>query len=152
MAVLDPVRVVIDNTRKDRPKPWKSRIIRKTKRPERGWFLSLVNYISNGMILWRMLRKKFFRMTLGNEVRLKGAYIVKCESVEKDAEGNITTIHCTYDADTRSGTGSASNRKVKGTLHWVSARTLSRRKCVCMIDCLKIRTLPDIKMWISRNS
>ena len=43
--------------------------------------------------------KKFFRMTLGNEVRLKGAYIVKCESVEKDAEGNITTIHCTYDAD-----------------------------------------------------
>ena len=60
-------------------------------------------------------------MTLGNEVRLKGAYIVKCESVEKDAEGNITTIHCTYDADTRSGTGSASNRKVKGTLHWVSA-------------------------------
>ena len=65
--------------------------------------------------------KKFFRMTLGNEVRLKGAYIVKCESVEKDAEGNITTIHCTYDADTRSGTGSASNRKVKGTLHWVSA-------------------------------
>ena len=60
-------------------------------------------------------------MTLGNEVRLKGAYIVKWESVEKDAEGNITTIHCTYDADTRSGTGSASNRKVKGTLHWVSA-------------------------------
>ena len=65
--------------------------------------------------------KKFFRMTPGNEVRLKGAYIVKCESVEKDAEGNITTIHCTYDVDTRSGTGSASNRKVKGTLHWVSA-------------------------------
>ena len=65
--------------------------------------------------------KKFFRMTIGNEVRLKGAYIVKCKSVEKDAEGNVTTIYCTYDADTRSSTGSASNRKVKGTLHWVSA-------------------------------
>ena len=96
--------------------------------------------------------KKFFRMTLGNEVRLKGAYIVKCESVEKDAEGNITTIHCTYDADTRSGTGSASNRKVKGTLHWVSAPDAIEAEVRLYDDCLKIRTPPDIKMWISRNS
>ncbi len=67
--------------------------------------------------------KKFFRMSIDREVRFKGAYIIKCVGVEKDAKGEITLIHCTYDADTRSGSGSeASNRKVKGTLHWVSAK------------------------------
>ncbi len=65
--------------------------------------------------------KKFFRLTLGTEVRLKNAYIIKGESVVKDAEGNITEIHCTYDADSKSGSGTeASMRKVKGTIHWVS--------------------------------
>lgn len=66
--------------------------------------------------------RKFFRLTLNKEVRLKSAYIIKGESVVKDAEGNITEIHCTYDPDSRSGSGTeASMRKVKGTLHWVSA-------------------------------
>ncbi|UPT72046.1 MAG: glutamine--tRNA ligase/YqeY domain fusion protein [Flavobacterium sp. JAD_PAG50586_2] len=65
--------------------------------------------------------KKFFRLTLGTEVRLKNAYIIKGESVVKDSAGNITEIHCTYDEDSRSGSGSeASQRKVKGTIHWVS--------------------------------
>ncbi|PKA82943.1 glutaminyl-tRNA synthetase [Ulvibacter sp. MAR_2010_11] len=65
--------------------------------------------------------RKFFRLTLDKEVRLKNAYIIKGESVVKDAAGNITEIHCTYDPDSRSGSGSeASLRKVKGTLHWVS--------------------------------
>ena len=67
--------------------------------------------------------KKFFRLTLGTEVRLKNAYIIKGESVVKDAAGNITEIHCTYDEDSRSGSGSeASQRKVKGTIHWVSIK------------------------------
>lgn len=67
--------------------------------------------------------KKFFRLTIGNEVRLKGAYIIKGEGVIKDENGNITEIHCTYDADSKSGSGTeASMRKVKGTLHWVSAQ------------------------------
>ena len=65
--------------------------------------------------------KKFFRMTPGKEVRLKGAYIVMCTGCTKDAQGNITEIQCTYDPDTLSGT-EGSTRKVKGTLHWVSAR------------------------------
>ena len=66
--------------------------------------------------------RKFFRLTLGKEVRLKNAYIIKGESVVKDSVGNITEIHCTYDPDSKSGSGSeASLRKVKGTLHWVSA-------------------------------
>ena len=65
--------------------------------------------------------KKFFRLTLGTEVRLKNAYIIKGETVVKDAAGNITEIHCTYDEDSRSGSGTeASQRKVKGTIHWVS--------------------------------
>jgi glutaminyl-tRNA synthetase len=65
--------------------------------------------------------KKFFRLSPGNEVRLRYAYIIKCEEVVKDSEGNITELRCTYDPDTRSGTGS-SDRKVKGTIHWVSAQ------------------------------
>jgi glutaminyl-tRNA synthetase len=64
--------------------------------------------------------KKFFRLAPGGEVRLKGAYIIKCEDVVKDADGNITEIHCTYDPETLSGMP-GSMRKVKGTLHWVSA-------------------------------
>lgn len=66
---------------------------------------------------------KFFRLTIGKEVRLKSAYIIKGESVIKDEKGNITEIHCTCDLDSRSGSGTeASMRKVKGTLHWVSIK------------------------------
>jgi len=63
--------------------------------------------------------RKFFRMDIGREVRLKNAYIVKCEDIKKDENGEITEIYCTYDPDTKSGM-EGSNRKVKGTLHWVS--------------------------------
>lgn len=121
MAVLDPVRVVIDNYPEGQ-----TETVEIENNPEDETAGTRMVPFSRELYIERDdfmedAPKKFFRMTLGNEVRLKGAYIVKCESVEKDAEGNITTIHCTYDADTRSGIGSASNRKVKGTLHWVSA-------------------------------
>lgn len=66
--------------------------------------------------------KKYFRLFPGNEVRLKGAYFVKCTDVIKDSEGNVTEIHCTYDPETKSGSG-FTGRKVKGTLHWVDAQT-----------------------------
>lgn len=67
--------------------------------------------------------RKFFRLTLGKEVRLKSAYIIKGESVVKDDEGNITEIRCSYDPNSKSGSGNeASMRKVKGTLHWVSIK------------------------------
>ena len=66
---------------------------------------------------------KFFRLTLGKEVRLKNAYIIKGEQVIKDEEGNIKEVHCTYDEESRSGSGTeASRRNVKGTLHWVSVK------------------------------
>ena len=65
--------------------------------------------------------KKFFRLKLGHEVRLKNAYIIKANDVVKDESGNILEIHCTYDEDSKSGSGTeASMRKVKGTIHWVS--------------------------------
>lgn len=63
---------------------------------------------------------KYHRLSPGKEVRLRAAYIIKCEKVIKDAAGNVVELHCTYDPDTKSG-GQAANRKVKGTIHWVSA-------------------------------
>ena len=66
--------------------------------------------------------KKYFRLFPGNEVRLKGAYFVKCNEVIKDENGNVTEIHCTYDPETKSGSG-FTGRKVKGTIHWVDCKT-----------------------------
>jgi glutaminyl-tRNA synthetase len=65
--------------------------------------------------------KKFFRLSPGNEVRLKSAFIIKCEKAVKDSKGHIIELHCTYDPDTRSG-GALSNRKVKSTIHWLSEK------------------------------
>lgn len=64
--------------------------------------------------------KKYHRLYLGNEVRLKGAYFVKCNDIIKDEDGNVTEIHCTYDIETKSGSG-FTERKVKGTIHWLEA-------------------------------
>src|SRR5690606_33051157 len=65
--------------------------------------------------------RKFFRLKLGGEVRLKNGYIIKAESCTKDAKGNVVEVQCTYDPNSRSGSGTEESlRKVKGTLHWVS--------------------------------
>ncbi|MBP3638663.1 MAG: glutamine--tRNA ligase/YqeY domain fusion protein [Muribaculaceae bacterium] len=121
MAVLNPVKVVITNYPED-----KVEMVSMDNNPEeegagthempfcRDIYIERDDFMENPP-------KKFFRMTPGQEVRLKGAYIVKCEEAVKDAEGNITEIHCTYDPDSHSGAPGAA-RKVKGTLHWVSAR------------------------------
>ena len=85
--------------------------------------------------------KKFFRMTPGTEVRLRSAYIVKCESVVKDAAGNITEVHCTYDPATRGG-DAPDGRKIKGTIHWVSARHAVPVK-VRLYDALFTKRNPD---------
>ena len=97
-------------------------------------------------------------MTLGTEVRLKNAYIIKGESVVKDADGNITEIHCTYDEDSRSGSGSeASQRKVKGTIHWVSTKHAVEAE-VRVYDRLFTDENPDgnkeidFKEFINKNS
>ncbi|WP_443661337.1 glutamine--tRNA ligase/YqeY domain fusion protein [Clostridium sp.] len=64
--------------------------------------------------------KKYFRLFVGNEVRLKGAYFIKCNEMIKDSDGNVSELHCTYDVETKSGSG-FTGRKVKGTIHWVDA-------------------------------
>jgi len=71
--------------------------------------------------------KKFHRLTLGGEVRLKGAYFIKCNEIVKDEKGNIIELHCTYDPETKSGSG-FTGRKVKGTIHWVSASSCKPAK------------------------
>jgi glutaminyl-tRNA synthetase len=86
--------------------------------------------------------RKFFRLGPGREVRLKAAYIVKCEEVVKDKDGNITEIRCPYDPETRSG-GPEANRKVKGTLHWVSAKHALKAE-VRLYDRLFLDPNPDL--------
>ena len=71
--------------------------------------------------------KKYFRLFPGNEVRFKGAYFIKCEEVIKNEDGTIKELHCTYDPETRSGSG-FEGRKVKGTIHWVDAKTAVKIK------------------------
>lgn len=122
MAVLEPVEVVIDNYPEGKTE--KVLIENNPEAPDRG--CREVNFSGRIYIerddFMEAAPKKFFRLTPGGEVRLKGAYIVRCQGVEKDENGRIIRIHCTYDPDSKSGCGSAASmRKVKGTLHWVSA-------------------------------
>jgi len=121
MAVLSPVKLVITNY-PDGNEEW----LEAENNPEEEVMTYRKVPFSKELYIEREdfqeeANKKFFRLTLGTEVRLKNAYIIKGESVIKDADGNITEIHCTYDTDSRSGSGTeASQRKVKGTIHWVS--------------------------------
>ena len=120
-AVLNPVKVVITNYPEDKEEMME--MDNNPEQPETGKHqmpFSRELYIERDDFMEEP-PKKFFRMTPGKEVRLKGAYIVMCTGCTKDADGNITEIQCTYDPDTLSGMP-GSNRKVKGTLHWVSAR------------------------------
>ncbi|MFJ1380983.1 glutamine--tRNA ligase/YqeY domain fusion protein [Capnocytophaga canimorsus] len=121
MAVLDPVKVVITNYPEGKEE-W----LDAENNPEEEVLTFRKVPFSREIYIEREdfreeANNKFFRLKLGGEVRLKNAYIIKAESVVKDENGNITEIHCTYDPDSRSGSGTeASKRKVKGTLHWVS--------------------------------
>ncbi|MCQ2290734.1 MAG: glutamine--tRNA ligase/YqeY domain fusion protein [Muribaculaceae bacterium] len=119
-AVLNPVKVVITNYPED-----KVEMMEMDNNPEQENAGTHKMPFSREIYIEREdfmedAPKKFFRMTPGKEVRLKGAYIIMCTGCTKDADGNITEIQCTYDPDTLSGMEGA-NRKVKGTLHWVSA-------------------------------
>ncbi len=121
MAVLNPLKVVITNYPEDK----KELIEASYNDYQDGFGSRTVPFAKEIYIEQEDFReeanKKFFRLKLGGEVRLKNAYIIKAESVVKDAAGNVTEVHCTYDKDSLSGSGTdASKRKVKGTLHWVS--------------------------------
>ena len=120
MAVLDPIKLVIDNYPEDQVE-----------------YLDVINNLENEELGMRKIPfcrelyinrddfmeeppKKYFRLFPGNEVRLMQAYFVTCTGFEKDEDGNITVVHCTYDPQTKSGSG-FTGRKVKGTIHWVPA-------------------------------
>ncbi|MDK9740029.1 glutamine--tRNA ligase [Vibrio sp. D404a] len=120
MAVLDPVKIVIENY--DADKVETLTVANHPNKPEMG-----TREVPFTREVWierddfrEEANKKYKRLVLGKEVRLRGAYVIKAERIEKDAEGNITTIFCSYDDETL-GKNPADGRKVKGVIHWVSA-------------------------------
>lgn len=121
MAVLNPLKLIITNYPEDRTEEMKT-----INNPEDESMGSRTIPISREIYIEKEdfmeePPKKFFRLGPGREVRLKSAYIIKCEDYKKDENGEVTEVYCTYDEATRSG-GPEANRKVKGTLHWVSAK------------------------------
>ena len=122
MAVLDPIKLIIDNYPEGQVEYFD---IDNNQEDEaagkRQVAFSRELYIDREDFMEEP-PKKYFRLFPGNEVRLKGAYFVKCTDYKKDENGVVTEIHCTYDPETRSGSG-FEGRKVKGTIHWVSAES-----------------------------
>lgn len=121
MAVLDPIKLVIDNYDEDKVEYFdvinnpEDETLGTRKVPfTKELYIDREDFMEEPP-------KKYFRLFPGNEVRLMNAYFVKCESFVKDENGKVTEIHCTYDEETRSGSG-FTGRKVKGTIHWVSAK------------------------------
>ena len=124
MAILDPIKLVIDNYPEGQSE--KLPMPLNLENPELG-----ERELVFGKELWIEREdfmeeppKKYFRLFPGNEVRLMGAYFVKCTGCEKDADGNVTVVHCTYDPMTKNGM--EVDRKVKGTIHWVNANACSK--------------------------
>lgn len=122
MAILDPVKLVIDNYPEgqieelDAPNNMENEDLGSRKIPfGRELYIEREDFMEEPP-------KKYFRLFPGNEVRLMNAYFVTCTGCEKDADGNVTVVHCTYDPETKSGSG-FNARKVKGTIHWVAAQT-----------------------------
>ncbi|MFV5687357.1 glutamine--tRNA ligase/YqeY domain fusion protein [Flavobacterium sp. ZT3R25] len=143
MAVLDPIKLVITNYPEDKEE-WLE--AENNQEDVSAGFrkvpFSRELYIERDDFL-EEAPAKFFRLSLGRDVRLKNGYIIKGESVVKDAAGTITEIHVTYDEDSRSGSGSeASQRKVAGTLHWVSIKHAIETE-VRLYDRLFIDEAPD---------
>ena len=125
MAVLDPVKLIIDNYPEDQieyleaDNNLENESLGKRQVPfGRELYIDCEDFMENPP-------KKYFRLFPGNEVRLMNAYFVKCTGFEKDENGNVTEIHCTYDPETKCGTG-FTGRKVKGTIHWVAAKTAKK--------------------------
>lgn len=143
MGVLDPVKLVITNYPEDKEEMLEAENSQENK--EAGYRqvpFSRELYIERNDFK-EEANRKYFRLTLGKEVRLKNAYIIKGESVIKDDNGEITEIHCTYDPKSKSGSGTEeSKRKVKGTLHWVSIKNAVKAE-VRLYDRLFLDEAPD---------
>lgn len=139
MAVLDPVKLIIDNYPDDMVEEMDA--VNNPEDPEAG-----TRKVPFSKELWieradfrENADKKFYRLSIDREVRLKYAYIIKCTHIVKDEDGNITEIHCTYDPNTRSGMPD-SNRKVKATIHWASVKHAQKAE-VRLFD--RLFSVPD---------
>lgn len=122
MAVLDPIKLIIDNYPEGQSELCTMpNNLENPKLGEREIEFGRELYIEREDFM-EVPPKKYFRLFPGNEVRLMGAYFVTCTSVEKDENGEIIAVHATYDPETKSGSG-FNDRKVKGTIHWVNAKT-----------------------------
>jgi len=122
IAVLDPIKLVIDNYPEGREEecvapnhPQKPELGRRTLLFGRELWIEREDFEETPP-------KGYFRLTPGAEVRLRYAFVVKCLGAERDAQGRVTVVHCTYDPTTKSGTPGADARKVRGNIHWLSAR------------------------------
>jgi len=122
IAVLDPIKLVIDNYPEDQNEdcfapnhPLKPELGKRTVQLSKELWIEREDFMEEPV-------KKYFRLFPGNKVRLRYGYIVECTGCEKDAEGNVTVVHCNYLPDTKSGTDGANSVKVKGNIHWVSAK------------------------------
>lgn len=128
MAILDPIKLVIDNYPEDTVEYLD--VANNMENPELGGRkvpFGKELYIEREDFMEEPV-KKYFRLFPGNEVRLMNAYFVTCTGCEKDENGNVTVVHCTYDPETKSGSG-FEGRKVKGTIHWVAASTAAEAEC-----------------------
>jgi glutaminyl-tRNA synthetase len=121
MAVLDPVKLVIDNYPEGEEEscyapnhPQRPELDKRALPFSRELWIERDDYQEDAP-------QGYFRLAPGAEVRLRFAYIVRCIGAEKDADGNVIAVHCTYDKETRSGTPGADARKVRGNIHWLSA-------------------------------
>ncbi|HKE42153.1 MAG TPA: glutamine--tRNA ligase/YqeY domain fusion protein [Casimicrobiaceae bacterium] len=122
IAVLDPLKLVIDNYPQDSTEEcFAPNHPQQTALGKRALALSRELWIERDDFSEHP-PKGYFRLSPGAEVRLRYAYIVRCNGVDRDAAGNVVTVHCTYDPDTRSGTPGAEARKVRGNIHWLSAQ------------------------------
>lgn len=121
MTVIDPLKVVITNYPEGKTETLTAENNQENETMgTRQITFSNTIYIEKNDFMEEPV-KKFFRLAPGKEVRLKYSYIIKCEEVIKDEDGNIVELHCTYDPESKSGSGANAGRKVKGTLHWVNA-------------------------------
>jgi glutaminyl-tRNA synthetase len=141
VAVLDPVKLVIDNYPADSEEPCLAP--NHPQKPEAGHRTLMLS-----RELWidredyeEKPPKGYFRLSPGAEVRLRYGYIVRCTGAERDGQGNIVAVHCTYDPQTKSGTPGAESRKVKGNIHWLSVRHAQRAE-VRLYDRLFLRPQP----------
>lgn len=150
MAVLDPIKVVITNYPEDMEET-----LTIENNPEnedlgnREVMFSRELYIERDDFL-EDAPKKFFRLSVGKEVRLKGAYFIMCNEVIKDENGNIVELRCTYDPETKSGSG-FTGRKVKGTIHWVSAKH-AVKATINLYDSLVVPSLDNEKELIENKN